>query len=116
VGDQQWLEILKLLYRGSRILIFDEPTSVLAASQVEQLFKTIRRLTDERYSVVFISHKLREMKAIADRVTVLRDGHVVGTVDPKETSPTEMAQMMVGRDVFLDRRPRQPSKAKPMLR
>ena len=112
VGDQQWLEILKLLYRGSRILIFDEPTSVLAASQVEQLFKTIRRLADERYSVVFISHKLREMKGIADRVTVLRDGHVVGTVDPKETSPTELAQMMVGRDVFLDRRPRPLSKAK----
>jgi len=106
VGDRQWLEILKLLFRDARVLILDEPTSVLAPSQAERLFKTIRRLADGGRSIVFISHKLREMKEVADRVTVLRDGHVVATVDPEETSPTELAQMMVGRDVFLDRRPR----------
>jgi ABC-type uncharacterized transport system ATPase subunit len=111
VGDRQWLEILKLLFRDARVLILDEPTSVLAPSQAEQLFKTIRRLADEGHSIIFISHKLREMKEVADRVTVLRDGHVVATVDPGETSPTELAQMMVGRDVFLDRRPRPPSES-----
>jgi len=112
VGDQQWLEILKLLFRDAQILILDEPTAVLAPSQVEQLFEAIRRLADEGRSIVFISHKLREMKEVADRVTVLRDGHVVGTVDPRETTPAELAQMMVGRDVFLDRRPRPPSESK----
>lgn len=108
VGDQQWLEILKLLYRNVRILILDEPTAVLAPSQVGQLFKNIRRLADQGRSIVFISHKLEEMKEIADRVTVLRDGHVVGTIDPRMITPNELAQMMVGRDVFLDRREREP--------
>ena len=108
VGDQQWLEILKLLYRNVRILILDEPTAVLAPSQVGQLFKNIRLLADQGRSIVFISHKLEEMKEIADRVTVLRDGHVVGTIDPRMITPNELAQMMVGRDVFLDRREREP--------
>jgi len=112
VGDQQWLEILKLLFRDARVLIFDEPTSVLAPPQAEQLFRTIRRLADGGCSIVFISHKLGEMKEVADRVTVLRDGHVVGTVDPGETTPSELAQMMVGRNVFLDRRPRAPTESK----
>jgi len=109
VGDQQWLEFLKLLFRDTSILILDEPTAVLAPSQVEKLIGTIRRLTEEGRSVVFISHKLKEMRRIADRITVLRDGHVVGTVDPKDTTPSELAQMMVGRNVFLDRRSRPPS-------
>jgi len=112
VGDRQWLEILKLLFRDAQILILDEPTAVLTPSQAERLFETIRRLADKGRSIVFISHKLREMKEVADRVTVLRDGHVVGTVDPKEATPFELAQMMVGRDVFLDRRPRLPSESK----
>jgi len=112
VGDRQWLEILKLLFRDVRVLILDEPTSVLAPSQVKQLFETIRHLADEGRSIVFISHKLKEMKEVADRVTVLRDGHVVGTADPRETSPTVLAQMMVGRDVFLDRQPRPASESK----
>lgn len=112
VGDRQWLEILKLLFRDVRILILDEPTSVLAPSQAERLFETIRSLADEGSSIVFISHKLREMKEVANRVTVLRDGKVVGTVDPKEATPSELAQMVVGRDVFLDRRARPPSESK----
>jgi len=112
VGDRQWLEILKLLFRDAHVLILDEPTSVLAPSQIEQLFKTIRRLADDGRSIIFISHKLREMKEVADRVTVLRDGQVVATVDPRQTSPTQLAHMMVGREVFLDRRPRPPSESR----
>ena len=112
VGDQQWLEFVKLLFRDARILILDEPTAVLAPSQVERLFKTIRYLADEGRSIVFISHKLREVKEVADRVTVLRDGHVVSTVDPRGTTPSQLAQMMVGRDVFLDRRSRPLSESK----
>ena len=112
VGEQQWLEFLKLVFREASILILDEPTAVLAPSQVIKLFRTIRRLTDAGCSIVFISHKLKEMRQIADLVTVLRDGHVVGTVDPRETTPSELAQMMVGRDVFLDRRTRPSAESK----
>lgn len=115
VGDRQWLEILKLLFRDAHLLILDEPTSVLAPSQIDQLFKTIRLLAEGGRSIIFISHKLKEMKEVADRVTVLRDGQVVGTVDPRKTSPTELAQMMVGRDVFLDRRPRPSFEGKPAV-
>ena len=106
VGDQQWLEILKLLFRNARILILDEPTAVLAPSQAQQFFKTVRRLAEEGRAIIFISHKLEEMKEVADRVTVLRDGHVVGTVGAKTATPSQLAEMMVGRSVFLDRRPR----------
>lgn len=106
VGDQQWLEILKLLYRDVQILILDEPTAVLAPSQVNKLFTTMRRLANEGRSIIFISHKLEEMKEVTDCVTVLRDGRVVGTVDPKVVAPSELAQMMVGRSVFLDRKDR----------
>ena len=106
VGDQQWLEILKLLFRDVQLLILDEPTAVLTPSQVEKLFRTINRLIDEGRSIIFISHKLEEMKEVADRVTVLRDGQIVGTVDPKIASPGELAQMMVGRSVILDRKDR----------
>jgi simple sugar transport system ATP-binding protein len=106
VGDQQWLEILKLLFRDVQLLILDEPTAVLTPSEVEKLFRTIQRLIDERRSIIFISHKLDEMKEVADYVTVLRDGQVVGTVDPKFASPSELAQMMVGRSVILERKDR----------
>jgi len=109
VGDRQWLEILKLLFRDAKLLILDEPTAVLAPSQAEQLFETIRLLAAKGCSIVFISHKLSEMKQVADRVTVLRDGHTVGTIDPKEVTPTDLAKMMVGREVILDRRSRPPS-------
>jgi ABC-type uncharacterized transport system ATPase subunit len=103
VGDQQWLEILKILFREARILILDEPTAVLAPSQALQLFKTVRHFAQEGRAIIFISHKLEEMKEVADRVTVLRDGHVVGTVDAATAKPSQLAQMMVGRSVFLDR-------------
>lgn len=106
VGMQQWLEILKLLYRDVNILILDEPTAVLAPSQVTKLFEIIRKLVSEGRSVIFISHKMEEVKEITDRVTVLRDGKVVGTVKTSDASSAELAAMMVGRDVSLDRRER----------
>ncbi len=112
VGDQQWLEILKLLFRNANLLILDEPTAVLAPKQAIQLLKTVRRFADEGRSVIFISHKLEEMKEVADCVTVLRDGHKVATVNSKDVKPNQLAQMMVGRDVFLNRRERAPYKDK----
>ena len=108
VGNQQWLEILKQLFRNASILILDEPTSVLAPSQAGQLFETIRRLAGEGRAVIFITHKLEEIQAVTDRVTVLRDGHVVGTLPTQEATPAKLAQMMVGRPVSLDRRERPP--------
>ncbi|NPV75341.1 MAG: ABC transporter ATP-binding protein [Anaerolineae bacterium] len=106
VGKQQWLEILKALYRDARLLVLDEPTAVLTPSEGEQLFKAIRKLTKEGRSVIFISHKFGEVLEITDRITVIRDGHVVGTVPTKEATYPELARMMVGRPVSMDRKPR----------
>jgi simple sugar transport system ATP-binding protein len=103
VGDRQWLEILKQLYRKTNLLILDEPTSVLTPSEVERLFKTIRRLVDEGYAVIFISHKLDEVLEVTDRITVLRDGSVVGTIETHEATASKLAHMMVGRPISLDR-------------
>jgi simple sugar transport system ATP-binding protein len=99
VGVQQRVEILKALYRGADILILDEPTSVLTPQEVEELFKAIRALKEQGKTVIFISHKLREVLTICDRVTVLRRGKVVGTVKVAETNMDELAEMMVGRKV-----------------
>ncbi len=101
VGVQQRVEILKALLLGARILILDEPTSVLTPIEVEGLFKTLRKLREDGVTVIFITHKLREVKAIADRVTVLRRGRVVGVVDAASVSEAQLARMMVGREVFL---------------
>ena len=106
VGKQQWLEILKALYRNARLLVLDEPTSVLTPDEGEQLFRAIRKLTREGRSVIFISHKLSEVLEITDRITVIRDGHVVGTVPTKEATQLELARMMVGRPVMMERKPR----------
>lgn len=106
VGKQQWLEILKALYRNARLLVLDEPTAVLTPDEGEQLFRAIRKLTQEGRSVIFISHKLNEVIEITDRVTVIRDGHVVGTVPTKEATQLELARMMVGRPVRMERKPR----------
>jgi len=100
VGEQQRVEILKALYRGADILILDEPTSVLTPQEVQELFKAIRALTEQGKTVIFISHKLKEVLAICDRITVLRRGRVVGTVKANETNVSELATMMVGREVF----------------
>ncbi len=107
VGKQQWLEILKQLFRDAQLLVLDEPTAVLAPAEAEQLFMTIRRLVDEGRSVIFISHKLGEMLEITDRITVLRDGRVIGTVPTEDATRAELANMMVGRTVVLDRKPRE---------
>jgi simple sugar transport system ATP-binding protein len=104
VGEQQWLEILKALYRNANLLVLDEPTSVLTPDEGQQLFKAIRKLTQEGRSVIFISHKLTEVLEITDRITVIRDGRVVGTVPTKEATQLELARMMVGRPVVMDRK------------
>jgi len=99
VGIQQRVEILKALSRGAEILILDEPTSVLTLQEVEDLFKAITALKQQGKSVVFISHKLKEVCAISDRITVLKRGRVVGTVDKTNTDMEELAKMMVGREI-----------------
>jgi simple sugar transport system ATP-binding protein len=100
VGEQQRVEILKMLYRGAQVLIMDEPTAVLAPQETEVLFKTLRAMVAEGKSVIFISHKLQEVMAIADRVTVLRKGKVTATGVPTQGSTRqELARLMVGRDV-----------------
>ena len=112
VGKRQWLEILKQLFRNAMLLILDEPTSVLTPSEAEQLFKTVRRLVDEGRAVIFISHKLEEVLKVTDRITVLRDGHVVGTIETHEATSSKLARMMVGRPISMGRKPRPPSEAK----
>lgn len=116
VGTQQRVEIVKALYRQARLLVLDEPTAVLTPQETEEIFGVLRRLASEGHSVVFISHKLNEALAIADRITVLRRGKVVGSRKPAETSENELAELMVGREVQLvvDRGESHPSG--PMLR
>ena len=99
VGQQQRVEILKMLYRDNEILIFDEPTAVLTPQEITELMKIMKNLKDEGKSIIFISHKLNEIKAICDRCTVLRKGKCVGTVDTATTSIEELSEMMVGRMV-----------------
>lgn len=99
VGMQQRVEILKMLYRNAEVLIFDEPTAVLTPQEIEDLIEIWKNLIKEGKSIIIITHKLKEIKAAADRCTVIRRGRYVGTVDVKETSEAEMAKMMVGREV-----------------
>ncbi|HSP03190.1 MAG TPA: ABC transporter ATP-binding protein [Acidimicrobiales bacterium] len=101
VGVQQRVEILKALYREADCLILDEPTAVLTPTEIDDMLGIIRRLADEGRSVIFISHKLREVRAIADTITILRRGRVVGTTTPDESDEQELATAMVGRDVQL---------------
>jgi simple sugar transport system ATP-binding protein len=101
VGVQQRVEILKALYREAELLILDEPTAVLTPGEVEDLFQILKKLTEDGLSIIFITHKLEEVMAVCDRVTVLRDGHLVDTVNIEDTSAPELAKMMVGREVFL---------------
>ena len=101
VAMLQQVEIVKALYRGSDILILDEPTSVLTPSGIEGLFDAIRFLVEGGKTIIFITHKLKEVFEIADSITVLKDGKVVGNVDPGKNNPRELANMMVGREVFM---------------
>ena len=104
VGEQQRVEILKALYREARILIMDEPTSVLTPQEAGALFSTLRVMADEGKTVIFISHKLHEVKAVADRVTVLRGGRAVDTVPAAEATRRSLAALMVGREIDESRR------------
>jgi simple sugar transport system ATP-binding protein len=101
VGMQQRVEILKMLYRDNEILIFDEPTAVLTPQEIDELMEIMRNFTKEGKSILFITHKLAEIMAVADRCTVLRKGKCTGTVDIKDTNVQQLSNMMVGRDVQL---------------
>jgi len=101
VGTQQRVEIIKVLYRNADILIFDEPTAVLTPQEVEGLIEVLRSLIAQGKSIIFITHKLKEVMAVADRITVLRLGRTVGTVEPSKTDPQHLASLMVGREVNL---------------
>jgi len=101
VGQQQRVELLKALYRHARLLILDEPTAVLTPLEVEEFFVILRRMREQGKTVIIITHKLSEVLAISDEVTVMRDGKVVGGVQTKDTNAAELARMMVGREVLL---------------
>jgi simple sugar transport system ATP-binding protein len=100
VGIEQRIEIIKVLYRGAQILILDEPTAVLTPQEVDELFEIMRSLKDQGKTIIFITHKLQEVTAISDTVTVMRQGQVVGTVSVKDTDRQEIATLMVGRQVL----------------
>ena len=112
VGQQQRVEILKMLYRNNDILIFDEPTAVLTPQEIDELMEIMRGFTKEGKSILFITHKMNEIMAVADRCTVLRKGKCIGTVDIKDTTKEELSRMMVGRDVSfaVDKKPSNPGK------
>ncbi|MCE9645676.1 MAG: ABC transporter ATP-binding protein [Chloroflexi bacterium] len=101
VGIQQRVEIVKTLYRNAEIVILDEPTAVLTPQEAEDLFRIMRDLTARGVSIIFITHKLKEVLAVADRITVMRAGRVINTVKPAETDSAQLANMMVGRQVIL---------------
>ncbi len=114
VGEQQRVEIIKALYRGADLLVLDEPTAVLTPQEVDDLFVTLRQMAHDGHALIFISHKLHEVLAISNRVTVLRDGRVVGSQSTGKTTKPELARMMVGREVLLqyDRPQAQPGEAR----
>ena len=114
VGMQQRVEILKMLYRDNEILIFDEPTAVLTPQEIDELMEIMRGFKKEGKSILFITHKLNEIMAVADRCTVLRKGKYMGTVDIKDTTKEELSRMMVGRDVQLqvDKKPAHPGRGR----
>ena len=102
VGVQQRVEIIKLLYREANILIFDEPTSVLTPQEADQLFRIMRSLAESGKSIIFITHKLREVLEVCDRITVIRQGRAIGTTTPQKADKRKLASMMVGREVVLE--------------
>src|SRR5689334_15330239 len=115
VGEQQRVEILKALYREARILILDEPTAVLTPQEADALFETLRTMASEGRTVVFISHKLHEVKAVADRVTVLRGGRSIATVPAAEATLRSLASLMVGRELDTAAAPRSRTAGDPVL-
>src|SRR3954466_13415526 len=115
VGSQQRVEILRALFRGAKVLVLDEPTAVLTAQESQELFKVLRALADEDTSVVFISHKLNEVLDVSDRVTVLRRGKKVDTVQTEGSTERSLARLMVGRDVLLRGEKSDPAAGEPLL-
>ena len=115
VGERQRIEILKALYRDARVLIMDEPTAVLVPQEVEALFESLNKLVKQGLSVIFISHKLNEVMAISNRITVLRDGKLAGTVERKDITEKQLAKMMVGRETFGIVRPPEKPAGEPVL-
>src|SRR6476660_4465782 len=101
VGQQQRVELLKALYRHARLLILDEPTAVLSPQEVQEFFEILRRMKEQGTTIIIITHKLEEVLAISDDVTVMRDGKTVGNVKTAETNAKDLARMIVGRDVLL---------------
>jgi simple sugar transport system ATP-binding protein len=116
VGEQQRVEILKALYRDCRVLILDEPTAVLVPQEVDALFETLRRLCEDGIAVVFISHKLHEVRSVSRQVTVLRRGSVVGTRETADVDDRELASLMVGRPTLGVRRPESAAAGEAVLR
>jgi len=116
VGLQQRVEIIKALYRHADILILDEPTAVLTPQEIEELFRAMRSLVAEGKSIIFITHKLKEVFAVADHITVLRNGRVVGTTTPAEATEASLAAMMVGREVILRVSKDEAEPCKPVLK
>ena len=102
VGEQQRVEIIKALYRDVDILILDEPTGMLTPMEEKALFEALRSMVNQGLSIIFITHKLREVMEVSNRITVLRGGNVVGIVKTSETSEDELARMMVGRTVSVN--------------
>ncbi len=102
VGEAQRVEIIKILTRGANTIILDEPTAVLTPQETKRLFEILENLRKDGKSIVFISHKLNEVMEISDRISVMRQGEYVGTVDKKDTNPAELAKMMIGREVFMN--------------
>jgi simple sugar transport system ATP-binding protein len=115
VGERQRVEILKALYRDVELLILDEPTAVLTPAEAERLFETLRKLSDQGLSIIIITHKLKEIKSITDRVTVLRDGSRIDTVETADVSRADLARMMVGRDVLFQIDKDEVTAGKPVL-
>lgn len=115
LGERQRIEILKMLFRGVRLLILDEPTTNLTPVETKELFVLLRKLAEEGRAIVFISHKIKEVMAITDRVVVLRRGKVVGELWTKETTPQELANLMVGREVVFQYPPKKEMEKPPVL-
>jgi simple sugar transport system ATP-binding protein len=115
MGARQRVEIIKILYRNAELLILDEPSSVLTPQEVQDLFKVIRKLINSGKSVVFISHKLDEVMDISNRITVLRDGKVVGDIPVKEANPKKLSKLMVGREVLFTLEKNEVRRGKPVL-
>ncbi len=116
VGQQQRVELVKALFREADILILDEPTAVLTPGEVDDFFAVVRSLVDQGKSIIFITHKLREVLAVADRITVLRDGRVAGSADPETATQQSLANLMVGRDVVFQVEKGEAEPGEPVMR